>query len=106
MGSLPKRYLRETFRVRQQTILNALNWLKTNNPRYYGHINISLERINQLPDDDIPEEVIQIVKQSCDLGTILEETDGYVPNEDGQLPHIVGEQKSNQDIVLVLTYCM
>ena len=53
-GHLPKNFLHSTFRVHRQAVMDALWWLKEHNPKYYGHIEISRERLDSLPDDDIP----------------------------------------------------
>lgn len=42
----------------------ALQWLKENNSRYYGLINISSARLEQLPEDDVPMEIMSIVRQT------------------------------------------
>jgi hypothetical protein len=42
-GKLPKRWLLNTFRVRRDVVLGTLIWLKENNPKYYGDIEISRE---------------------------------------------------------------
>jgi hypothetical protein len=38
-----------------------LQWLKANNPKYYGDITIDEAAIDQLPEDDIPVELLSIV---------------------------------------------
>jgi hypothetical protein len=55
-----------------------LHWLKANNTKYYGEIDIRPERIEQLPYDDVPAEVMGIVCQSDDP-IIADQADGYVP---------------------------
>ena len=42
------------FRVRRKFI----SWLKVNNPKFYGHINISSERLESLPVDGVPLELL------------------------------------------------
>lgn len=78
-GTLPKRYLRSIFRVRRHFIFEALTWLKTNNPRYYGNIVIDPVRLGQLPEDDVPDEITAIVRNTSDIGLIDQESSGYVP---------------------------
>ncbi|KAF8119738.1 hypothetical protein EV363DRAFT_1147865, partial [Boletus edulis] len=53
---LPKTWLKSTFRVRRRVVYEALTWLKTNN-EMYRDIVISPERLQSLPEDDIPLEV-------------------------------------------------
>ncbi|KAI9069330.1 hypothetical protein FKP32DRAFT_1559926 [Trametes sanguinea] len=79
VGRLPKTWLRSTFRVRRHQVARALQWLKVNNPKYYGSISISHDNLAKLPEDDVPEEVMSIVRQSTDAAVVLQESDGYVP---------------------------
>lgn len=81
-GRLPKSWLYNTFRVRRHAVHSALLWLRHNNPKYYGDIEISEERLEQLPEDGVPEEIIANVHQSEDVGIIDEESQGYVPREE------------------------
>ncbi|CAK5266163.1 unnamed protein product [Mycena citricolor] len=78
VGKLPKNWLRSTFRVRRQVVYEALNWLKNNNPKYYGHIKIDGHRIAALPEDDVPLEISTLVRQSEDITVVERECDGYV----------------------------
>ncbi|KAF8977319.1 hypothetical protein BDQ17DRAFT_1184397, partial [Cyathus striatus] len=57
VGTLPKKYLWNTFHVRRNAIGEALQWLKANNPKYYGGIKIDMEHLGCLPADDIPDEI-------------------------------------------------
>ena len=84
VGEVPKAWLHPTFRVRWTVLLRALQWLKQNNPKYYGDIEISEERLNELPEDDVPEEINAIVRQTEDTGILEEETDGYVPRDENE----------------------
>ena len=38
--------------------------------------------MEQLPEDSIPDELLQAIHQLDDLGVIDEESSGYVPEED------------------------
>lgn len=78
-GTLPKRYLRTIFRVRRHFIFEALTWLKTNNSKYYGDIVIDPARIGRLPEDDVPDEISAIIRNTPDIGLIDQESSGYVP---------------------------
>ena len=84
LGKLSKDWLRTTFRVRRQYVYEALQWLKEHN-RYYRDIEISTERLSELPENDVPVELMGIVRQSTDTGIVLEESRGYVPTEDEDL---------------------
>ncbi|KAG1744833.1 hypothetical protein EDB19DRAFT_1906543 [Suillus lakei] len=70
-------------------VFEALQWLKKNNTKYYGDVEISSAQISELPENNIPQEIIGIVRQSTDMGVVDEESAGYVPNDEGdseQLP--------------------
>jgi hypothetical protein len=82
VGNLPKRSLWNTFRVRRRAIADALQWLKENNQKYYGKIELDPQRLRALPEEDIPQEIIDIVHQSDDVGVIDQESDGYIPSEE------------------------
>ena len=76
-GRLPKNWLRTTFRVRRHCVRAALLWLKQNNSQYYGDIVVDEARLDSLPEDDVPEEVLVTLRQETDLSVIEEDT--YVP---------------------------
>jgi len=82
IGKLPKNWLRSTFRVRREAVAAALTWLKANNPKYYGDITISATALNNLPDDDVPDEILSIIRQSDDIGILDQEGAGYVRTDD------------------------
>ena len=86
VGKLPKNWLRSTFRVRREAVAAALAWLKANNPKYYGDITISTDALRQLPDDDVPDEILSIVRQSSDVGILDQEGAGYVRADDIGMP--------------------
>ena len=83
-GKIPKAWLHTTFRVRHAVVKGALLWLKENNAKYYGDIEINAERLSHLPEDDVPEEIHALVRQTEDIGVLDEESDGYVPNNDNE----------------------
>jgi hypothetical protein len=76
--------LKGTFRVRRRSVQNALVWLKENNPKYYGSIDVSVTRLLSLPEDDIPPELVSIIRHSTDVGALEDEGSGYVPNHEEQ----------------------
>ena len=89
LGDLPKHWLRSMFHVRRQAVLDALRWLKDNNPKYYGEVVISRERLADLPEDNVPVEVMGVVRQSEDVGVLDRESDGYVPRDEDEGGHII-----------------
>ena len=82
LGRLPKSWLCQFFRVRRRKVHAALCWFKENNPKYYGGIEIDQGRLAQLPEDDVPEELLTIIRQSTETGIIDHESAGYVPIND------------------------
>jgi hypothetical protein len=83
LGQLPKGWLRKTFRIRRQIVLAALRWLKRWNPKYYGEMEIDEGRIASLPEDDVPDEILSVVRQSEDVGIVDEEgAVSYVPTDE------------------------
>lgn len=81
-GKLPRNWLKKTFRVRRQRVADALKWLHDHNPRYYGDIIVSDERIALLPEDDLPESIESIVRHCEEEDVIDREHNGYVPAEE------------------------
>ncbi|KAG9310598.1 hypothetical protein JVU11DRAFT_9161 [Chiua virens] len=76
---LPKDWLKATFRVRRHVVHDALCWLQINNP-FYNNIRISGERVNALPEDDVPEELLAIIRQEGDANIAVRESESYVPS--------------------------
>ena len=54
--------------------------MKKNNP-LYADIEISEERLSELPDDGVPEELTMTAKYSSDTGAVEREHGGYVPTD-------------------------
>jgi hypothetical protein len=84
VGELPKSWIHSTFRVRRQVVFEALQWLKRHNSKYYGNIDISAQRIQNLPEDDVPEEITSLIRQSEDTGVVDQESEGYIPPDDNE----------------------
>jgi len=83
VGSYSPEALRTIFRVRRQAVLEALLWLKENNKKYYGSIKIDTEQLQNLPEDDVPPEILDILRQSDDIDVVDQENGGYVRTETG-----------------------
>jgi len=84
IGEMPQNWLHSTFRVRRKVVWDALHWLQDNNPKYYRNIQISSSRIGALPENDVPEEITALIRQSEDIGVLDEENDTYVPLDDDE----------------------
>jgi hypothetical protein len=80
--NIEKSCLPGTFRVRRRKVQKALTWLKANNP-LYRNIVISNLRLDQLPLNDVPDEVFDTTRYSDDVGRLDEEHASYVPLNDG-----------------------
>ncbi|KAF5321196.1 hypothetical protein D9619_001956 [Psilocybe cf. subviscida] len=74
-GTLPT-----MFRVRRWKVRDALKWLKENNP-VYSDIEISEARLDEFPEDGIPEEITLTAKYSNDMEALEREREGYVPED-------------------------
>lgn len=66
------------FKVRRWRVREGLLWLKENNA-LYSDIEISEERLSELPEDSIPKEIILTTKHSSDIEAVEREHEGYVP---------------------------
>ena len=81
VGQIPKKWLHSVFCVRRQAVHDALCWLKANNPKYYGDMEVSASELAQLPVDDVPDQIMAIIRQTEDVGVIDKENDSYVPQD-------------------------
>ncbi|KIM64606.1 hypothetical protein SCLCIDRAFT_114565, partial [Scleroderma citrinum Foug A] len=77
---LPKSWLKSTFQVRRHVVHDALIWLKRHNPIYH-EVTISNERLDSLPIDDIPWEILSTIRHEPDGEIVQKESAGYVPVE-------------------------
>ena len=82
VGRIPKNWVHSTFRVRRYHISRALDWLKANNPKYYGEVVISQHQLDQLPEDDVPDEILAVIRQSNDKTLVDQESQGYVRTDE------------------------
>jgi hypothetical protein len=57
---LPADWLKKTFRVRRRVVFDALKWLQNHNP-IYADIKIDDGRLNDLPQDGVPDELLTVV---------------------------------------------
>ena len=96
---LPKDWLKKTFRVRRQMVLDALVWLQKNNP-IYGDIHIDGKRVEELPVDDVPEELLAVVRQEDDEELAQKERESYLAFEDdGYIGEMAGGT-DNKDMLV------
>ena len=83
-GNLPQKTMPGFLRVNRRRVHDALQWLKENNP-VYRDIIISTTRLDELPVDDVPREIVSLAKHSDDLAHLADEQDGYVPDDDDDM---------------------
>ena len=62
--------------------MRCCGW-KENNP-IYANIVISDDRLNKLPLDDVPFEIMSLMKHSDDIVRLDDENDGYVPDSEDE----------------------
>ncbi|KAF8268870.1 hypothetical protein EI94DRAFT_1799915 [Lactarius quietus] len=75
--NFPQKTMPGFLRVNRTRVRVALEWLKENNP-LYRNITISAERLEVLPVNDVPEEILSLAKYSDDTRLLAEEMDGYM----------------------------
>ena len=80
-NNLADKGLPDMFKVRRLRVKRALEWLKENN-LLFSNIVISMSRLAELPEDDIPYELWVTTKISSDLTSLYAEQDGYVSSQD------------------------
>ena len=78
--NIPEKTMPGFLRVNRDHVYQALQWLKINNP-IYENIVISTERLQALPVDEIPIEILSTVRSSDDTALLTEEHDNYVPDD-------------------------
>ena len=75
---LPEKCMPGFLQVNRNRVREALLWLKKNN-LLYRNIVISTDRLNELPVNGIPFEIMSVTKHSEDTSLLATESDGYVP---------------------------
>lgn len=102
---LPLHGLPGILRVRRWRIREALIWLKINN-LLYSDIKISEERLADLPEDGIPEEILLTTRISTDVESLNHEEETYIPDntdedEEGKFESSLLAVRSHTAIYLV-----
>ena len=78
--NVPEKTMPGFLRVNRNRVRTALQWLKDNNP-LYRDIIISTDRLNNLPEDAVPTEIMSLAKHSNDTTLLATESEGYVPDD-------------------------
>lgn len=83
-GNIPPNWLKKTFRVRRAAILAAILCLKytTRHPAYQD-LDVSDELLMQIPEDDVPMDILAAIRHEPDVSTAQRESESYVHNEEG-----------------------
>lgn len=74
---LPMDWMKKTFRVRRSKVYEALTWLQGNNP-LYADIHVDRRRLEELPDDDVPNELLSVVRVGDDEELVEKEWESYL----------------------------
>lgn len=69
--------MKKTFCVRRDVVYDALVWLKSHNP-IYGDIKIDESRLKELPEDDVPEKLLTVIRQEKDDEITEKEMESYL----------------------------
>jgi hypothetical protein len=80
--NIPERTMLGYFRVRRNCIRDALKWLQTHNP-LYADIQISEPRLEELPDNGVPNEIMESAQHSDEVEHLWRSMAGYVDEEEG-----------------------
>ncbi|KAF7293479.1 ATP-dependent DNA helicase [Mycena indigotica] len=78
--NVPLFVLPKMFEVQRRRVHDALVWLQANNP-LYANIEISSERLAELPEHGVPEELTTTARYTEDASVIAREHGGYVPSD-------------------------
>ena len=90
---LPKDWLKKTFRVRREVVYEALVWLQSHNP-IYADIKIDENRMRELPEDDVPDELLTIIRQEKDDELVEREKESYLLADDERVDEDVFEEST------------
>ncbi|CAF4513855.1 unnamed protein product [Didymodactylos carnosus] len=66
--------------VRIQKVRKALEWLIKHNPLYRSSVKIDYDKVDILPNNDIPEPLWQTMTVSTNVEEMEAERSGYVPD--------------------------
>ena len=80
-------------------VLDALVWLQKNNP-IYGDIHIDEKRVEELPVDDVPEELLAVVQQEDNEELAQKERESYLAFEDDSHTGEMTGGTDNEDMLV------
>ena len=93
-GKVQKKWLRKLFQVRRHVVYEALLWLRANN-RVYTNLTLNEDVLSRLPLNDVPEEVLTVVRQNGDVEVAQRERAGYTADDDDFETDEQRERQSN-----------
>ena len=79
--NMPERTMLGYFRVRCDCVRKALKWLSEHNP-LYADSHISETRLAELPENDVPREIIESTCYSDNINNFERSKVGYVDKDD------------------------
>ena len=79
--NLPEKTLPWFLRVNRERVRDMLEWLQINNP-LYADINISMDRLGELPTDGVPIKISSLARHLVDETLLADERDSYIPEDD------------------------
>lgn len=65
-------------------------WLRGNNPIYFD-INVDNDRLEELPEDDVPKELLSVIREGDDEDLLEKERESYL-NPDLDSSHMTTEE--------------
>jgi hypothetical protein len=80
--NLPVDWLKKTFRVRRRVVYQALLWLRNHNP-IYADISIDSDRLEELPEDGVPQELLMVIRHEEDEELAEKERESYLSADVG-----------------------
>ena len=87
--------VKRMFVVRRQKVLLALTWLCTHNEAFKrAGIKIDQELIDSLPENGVPDEIIETLVTTKDSSAVLRASSSYVPHDNAE---VQDEAAQNRD---------
>ncbi|CUA71576.1 Structural maintenance of chromosomes protein 4 [Rhizoctonia solani] len=80
----------DIFVVHRELVQDALEWLKSNNPKYYRNIKIDRSRLSNLPVAGVPSEIYHNIRFEEETSNIAMESDGCTTTAD-EVEELEGE---------------
>lgn len=79
--------LRGLLQVRRWRMLDAVVWLKQNNPFYYN-ISIDEDALNQFPEEGIPQSILANIKFIDEESSVNNINEEFIQDDDDTLPNL------------------